>query len=128
MNLPRKKAYSETLKLSEFICNTLTNTCGADQTAKNTCATATSAAAAVTPGTGAQADAFNAVFGINTVRFTSNTHRIFLIYITQNFAIVTQVDDQGHVVGATSSTAAATTSPVEVPSAPSTAVSRIHRI
>jgi len=86
--------------ITEFICNTLTNTCGADQTAKNTCATASSAAAAVTPGIGAQADAFNAVFGITT-----------------DFASVAQVDDQGHVVGTTSSTAAAGTTVVTTPAA-----------
>ena len=53
--------------MTEFICDTLTNTCGADQTAKTTCATATAAAAAQPSGTGAQADAFNNAFGIITV-------------------------------------------------------------
>jgi len=50
------------------VCDTLTNSCGADQTAKNTCAKGQAAASAAAKGTGAQADAFNAVFGINTVR------------------------------------------------------------
>ena len=63
------------------ICDTLTNSCGADQTAKNTCATAKTAADAQPPKTGAQADAFNAAFGIRT-----------------NFAAVAEVDDQGNVV------------------------------
>jgi hypothetical protein len=59
----------------------LTNSCGADQTAKNTCATATTAADGQPPKTGAQADAFNAAFGIET-----------------NFAVVAAVDDQGNIV------------------------------
>lgn len=63
------------------ICDTLTNSCGADQTAKNTCATAKTAADAQPAKTGAQADAFNAAFGIQT-----------------NFAAVAEVDDQGNVV------------------------------
>ncbi|KAF9474235.1 hypothetical protein BDN70DRAFT_885017 [Pholiota conissans] len=71
--------------ITQFICDTLTNTCGADQTAKTTCASATSAASAAAKGTGAQADAFNQVFGIST-----------------NFASVAQIDNQGKVVGAAS--------------------------
>lgn len=51
----------------EFICDTLTNSCGADATAKATCAKGQAAALAATKGSGAQADAFNAAFGINTV-------------------------------------------------------------
>ena len=62
----------------------MTNTCGADQTAKNTCASAQSAADTKTAKTGAQADAFNAVFGIST-----------------DFSAVAEVDDQGNVVGGT---------------------------
>ena len=62
----------------------MTNSCGADQTAKDTCATATAAANAQTAKTGAQADAFNAVFGITT-----------------NFASVSAVDDQGNVIAGT---------------------------
>ncbi|PAV16122.1 hypothetical protein PNOK_0774200 [Pyrrhoderma noxium] len=72
--------------ITQFICDTLTNSCGADQTAKNTCATATAAANAQTAKTGAQADAFNAVFGITT-----------------NFASVAPVDDQGNVIAGTGS-------------------------
>ncbi|KAJ3714238.1 hypothetical protein C8R42DRAFT_726724 [Lentinula raphanica] len=52
--------------ITDFICNTLTNSCGADATAKATCATAQAAAAAGLAQTGDQADKFNAVFGINT--------------------------------------------------------------
>lgn len=71
------------------MCDQLTNKCQADQTAKNTCAQAKAAADTQTAKTGAQADAFNAVFGIKT-----------------NFASVTVVDDQGRVVSGGSSTAA----------------------
>ncbi|KAK7050955.1 hypothetical protein VNI00_005067 [Paramarasmius palmivorus] len=53
--------------ISTFICDTLTNSCGANQAAKDLCAQASTAAAAATAKTGAQADAFNAVFGIQTV-------------------------------------------------------------
>jgi hypothetical protein len=67
--------------ITRAICDTLTNSCGADATAKATCATATSAASAAASKTGAQADAFNAVFGIRT-----------------NFANVTPLDDQGRPV------------------------------
>ena len=49
------------------ICDTLTNTCGANDVAKATCARAAAAASAATKNSGAQADAFNAVFGITTV-------------------------------------------------------------
>ena len=73
------------------MCDTLTNTCDADQTAKNTCATATAAADTKTPKTGAQADAFNAVFGIVT-----------------NFAAVAEVNDQGEVVAGAGSDADST--------------------
>ncbi|KAF8656257.1 hypothetical protein AX16_002693 [Volvariella volvacea WC 439] len=65
--------------ITEFMCNHLTNFCQADQTAKTTCATARAAAAAARAGTGAQADAFNAVFGITTdfdsVQAIDNTGR-----------------------------------------------------
>jgi hypothetical protein len=64
--------------ITQFICDTLTNSCGADDTAKATCKTAQAAAAAQTPKRGIDADAFNAVFGIKT-----------------NFRDVTAVDDQG---------------------------------
>lgn len=79
--------------ITQFICDTLTNTCGADQTAKDTCATATAAADAQTAKTGAQADAFNAAFGITT-----------------NFASVAEVDDQGNVVAAGTGSGAAASS------------------
>jgi hypothetical protein len=73
----------------------LTNSCDADQTAKNTCAAAKTAADAQPPKTGAQADAFNVAFGIKT-----------------NFAAVAEVDDQGDVVsgnGISSGLSSATT-------------------
>jgi uncharacterized protein with GYD domain len=64
----------------------LTNTCGADQTAKSTCAKAEAAANAKPAKTGAQADAFNAAFGINT-----------------DFVGVAEVDDNGNIVTGTGS-------------------------
>lgn len=70
------------------------NSCGADQTAKTTCASAKAAADTVTAKTGGQADAFNAVFGIQT-----------------NFAAVASIDDQGNVVSGTGSGTAASASP-----------------
>ncbi|GLB40387.1 hypothetical protein LshimejAT787_0802580 [Lyophyllum shimeji] len=76
--------------ISRFICDTLTNSCGADATAKATCTSASAAADAVAAKTGAQADAFNAAFGIKT-----------------NFANVTPIDDQGRVVGAASTSSSA---------------------
>lgn len=68
--------------ITRAICDTLVNTCDANQAAQDLCATAQAAAAAAAVGTGAQADAFNAVFGINT-----------------NFAAVQQIDNQGNPVG-----------------------------
>ncbi|KAG5724694.1 hypothetical protein E4T56_gene3752 [Termitomyces sp. T112] len=68
----------------QFICDTLTNSCGADQTAKDTCASAMTAASAAKAGTGFQADAFNAVFGITT-----------------NFGAVASVDNQGNIIPGT---------------------------
>jgi len=87
--------------ITQFICNTLTNTCGADQTAKDTCATASTAADAQTKGTGAQADAFNAVFGITT-----------------DFAAVAEISDQGVTVAAGGS---ASVTPAAASSASATA-------
>ncbi|KAI0671624.1 hypothetical protein C8Q78DRAFT_1189353 [Trametes maxima] len=72
--------------ITQFICDTLTNSCQADQTAKDTCAKAKAAASAATKKTGAQADAFNAVFGIST-----------------DFTAVASVDDQGNIVAGTGS-------------------------
>ena len=103
--------------ITQFICDALTNTCGADQTAKNTCTTATNAANAATAKTGAQADAFNAVFGVHT-----------------NFASVAVVDDTGKIVseGAASSrdasTAAASAAITTQAIATATAVSRIFEV
>lgn len=50
-----------------FICDTLTNSCDANDAAKAICGQATAAASAAPPKTGAQADAFNDIFGIQTV-------------------------------------------------------------
>ncbi|KAF8905103.1 hypothetical protein CPB84DRAFT_1835568 [Gymnopilus junonius] len=82
--------------ITQFICDTLTNSCGADATAKATCAKAEAAADTATKGTGAQADAFNAVFGIKT-----------------DFAAVQEIDNQGRPVVAapTGSNAAAANAP-----------------
>ncbi|KAJ7212169.1 hypothetical protein GGX14DRAFT_447787 [Mycena pura] len=86
--------------ITQFICDTLTNSCGADATAKTTCANAQAAANTGAPKTGVQADLFNAVFGIQT-----------------NFAAVAAVDDQGNIIAGSTggsvsvaATAAATTS------------------
>ena len=70
--------------ISQFICDTLTNSCKADQTAKDTCKQAQDAGNAAPAKTGAAADAFNAVFGIKT-----------------NFAAVQEIDDQGRPVAGT---------------------------
>jgi hypothetical protein len=67
--------------ISKFICDTLVNSCGADQTARTTCASALTAADQKAPKTGAQADAFNAEFGIFT-----------------NFSATPTLDDQGRPV------------------------------
>ncbi len=53
--------------IAQFICDQLVNSCGADATAKATCATAETAVNNAPAKTGGQADAFNAVFGIKTV-------------------------------------------------------------
>ncbi|KAG7089553.1 hypothetical protein E1B28_011226 [Marasmius oreades] len=68
--------------IAQFVCDTLTNKCQADQTAKDTCKKAQDAGNAATAKTGAQADAFNAAFGKTT-----------------NFADVQPIDDQGRPVG-----------------------------
>lgn len=78
--------------ITQAICDTLVNSCGADQTAKDTCATARAAASAATKGTGEQADAFNAAFGVTT-----------------DFASVTSVDNQGKDVPGTGSGSTSTT-------------------
>jgi hypothetical protein len=69
--------------ISKFICDTLVNSCGADQTARTTCGSAAAAADQRTSKTGEQADAFNAFFLIKT-----------------NFAAITPLDDQGRPVDA----------------------------
>ncbi|KAJ7465027.1 hypothetical protein FB451DRAFT_428062 [Mycena latifolia] len=67
--------------ITQFICDTLVNKCGADATAKATCAQAQAAANAAPPKTGVDADIFNKFFNITT-----------------QFAKVTAVDDQGRVI------------------------------
>ena len=69
--------------ITQFMCDNLVNVCGADATAKATCAKAKAAFDTVTAKTGGQADAFNAVFGIKT-----------------NFAAITPLDNQGNPVTA----------------------------
>lgn len=78
--------------ISQFICDQLTNSCKADQTAKDTCKQAQAAGNAAPAKTGAAADAFNAVFGIKT-----------------NFAAVQAIDDQGRPVAGTGSDATGNT-------------------
>jgi hypothetical protein len=82
------------------VCDTLTNSCDADQTAKNTCAKGQAAASAAAKGTGAQADAFNAAFGINTVRRIGFGISQKLMS-SQQFSSVAQIDNQGRVVTVT---------------------------
>ena len=76
--------------ITQFICDTLTNSCGADATAKATCQRARTAADTGAAKTGVQADLFNAVFGITT-----------------NFASVAAVDDQGNTIAGSTGTATA---------------------
>ncbi|KAI0264381.1 hypothetical protein BC834DRAFT_844045 [Gloeopeniophorella convolvens] len=90
--------------ISQFICNQLTNACGANQAAKDLCTQAEAAADAATAPTGAQADAFNAVFGQTT-----------------NFADVTPIDNQGRPVVSAGSSASPSGSAVADPSSSSTA-------
>jgi len=71
--------------IGQFVCDQLVNKCGADATARATCAQARTIAGNAPPKTGKQADAFNAVFGKVT-----------------NFASVTPLDNQGQVVAARS--------------------------
>ncbi|KAJ7129321.1 hypothetical protein C8R44DRAFT_700019 [Mycena epipterygia] len=70
--------------ITQFICDTLVNSCGADATAKATCASARAAVDTVTPKIGLQADTFNKFFGKVT-----------------NFAAVAAVDNQGNVIAGT---------------------------
>ncbi|KAF7986512.1 hypothetical protein HWV62_31341 [Athelia sp. TMB] len=77
--------------ITQFMCDTLVNSCNADATAKATCATAKAAADTVTAKTGGQADAFNAVFGIIT-----------------DFAAVAEISDQGSTIAPGASATIAT--------------------
>ncbi|RPD59979.1 hypothetical protein L226DRAFT_462918 [Lentinus tigrinus ALCF2SS1-7] len=79
--------------ITQFICDTLTNSCGADATAKATCAKAKAAADTGAAKTGVQADLFNAVFGISTT-----------------FSQVAAVDDQGNVIAGSTGSAVAVSS------------------
>ncbi|KAJ7168024.1 hypothetical protein C8R46DRAFT_1163247 [Mycena filopes] len=67
--------------ITQFICDTLTNSCGADATAKATCAAAQAAAGAAPAKQGIDADTFNGFFGIAT-----------------DFRDVEAVDDQGNAI------------------------------
>jgi hypothetical protein len=67
--------------ITQAICDTLVNSCGADATAKATCAAAQAAANAAPPKTGIDADIFNGFFGIKT-----------------DFRDVEAVDDQGNPI------------------------------
>ncbi|KAJ7707680.1 hypothetical protein B0H17DRAFT_1033579 [Mycena rosella] len=82
--------------ITQAICDALTNSCGADATAKATCTRAQSAADAATPGQGIDADIFNGFFDIST-----------------NFAAVPAVAEQSSTITpttvASTLTAAATT-------------------
>ncbi|PPQ65699.1 hypothetical protein CVT24_012117 [Panaeolus cyanescens] len=76
--------------IANALCDAVAGSCGGDATAVATCARAQAAAAAAPNGTGAQADAFNAVFNIIT-----------------NFDSIRPVDAQGRTV-----TSAPTPSPI----------------
>ncbi|KAJ7903500.1 hypothetical protein B0H14DRAFT_2665129 [Mycena olivaceomarginata] len=96
--------------ITEFICNALANTCGADLLAQATCAKARQAAAAETPEQGIDADAFNAVFGIQTnfkdVQAISNTS-----VPTSTKSSATELSTNTAASQTSSSTDSATTSP-----------------
>ncbi|KAJ7285027.1 hypothetical protein C8J57DRAFT_707379 [Mycena rebaudengoi] len=93
--------------ISRFVCDALTNTCGADATAKARCAQAEGAAS--TTGGGVDADVFNSFFGITT-----------------NFAAVAEVDDQGRTISnSASSPTVSLGTPTDVPSATNTPASFI---
>ncbi|KAI5118476.1 hypothetical protein M0805_003737 [Coniferiporia weirii] len=75
--------------ITDFICQQLQSKCKANAAALSDCQAGTTAANAAAKGTGAQADAFNAAFGIKT-----------------NFANVAVVNNQGKTVSGSSTTAA----------------------
>jgi len=77
--------------ITSFICGQVGSSCKGNQAAQDLCTTATAAAAAAAAGTGAQADAFNAAFGLTT-----------------NFAAVAEISNQGVAVAAGSGSAATT--------------------
>ncbi|KAK7048301.1 hypothetical protein R3P38DRAFT_3256962 [Favolaschia claudopus] len=70
--------------ITQAICDGLVNTCGADATAKATCAAAKAAADAAPPKQGIDADIFNGFFGIAT-----------------NFRDIQAIDDQGKPIAGT---------------------------
>ncbi|KZT69745.1 hypothetical protein DAEQUDRAFT_252376 [Daedalea quercina L-15889] len=90
--------------ITQFMCDQLVNTCGADSLAQQTCASATAAADTVTAKTGGQADAFNAVFGITT-----------------DFASIAPVSDTGVTESIDATTAAATAAATAATAASTTA-------
>lgn len=100
--MPQECAFIQ-ISSTEFICDSLTDTCNANQAAKDLCATARTAASSAEAGTGAQADAFNEVFGIQTVRTVSDgIHSSPNLIWPQNFGDVPSVDNQGNEVPSTS--------------------------
>jgi hypothetical protein len=76
------------------MCNALTNTCEANQAAKDLCARAEAAANAATPLTGAQADGpcFPEVW-LHAVDVPAAFNAVF--NETSNFASVTPIDNTG---------------------------------
>lgn len=111
----------------EFICDALVNSCKANQAARDLCATASTTASSATPG-GAQADAFNKVFGISTVPFFLvgchlSAKMISLAYLLQNFTSVAVVDNQGNIVSNTGGSSISPSSITGTPSSPATSSS-----
>jgi len=79
--------------ISSFICGQLKNNCKANAAAISLCSTASAAADKAAKGTGAQADAFNNIFGIET-----------------KFSQVTEVNNQGKAVAGTGSSSSSASS------------------
>ena len=84
--------------IASFICQQLQTSCKANSDANNLCQSATSAANKAAAGTGAQADAFNAVFGLKT-----------------NFAKVAVVNSNGQTVTSSSSSSSSSSTASQDP-------------
>jgi hypothetical protein len=91
--------------IAQSICNTLANSCGADATAKATCAKAQNASVVAPSEEGIDADIFNGFFGIAT-----------------DFAAVPAVDEQGNVIASTPGTTTALPIVPPTPVVPPTSV------